>query len=128
YYSYKNKTEEDYLLGGRSMNPSAVGISLFATLLSTLSYLSYPAEMIKHGPLIFAGIFAFPFIYYVAGWWLIPRIMQIRVTSAYEILEQKLELSMSMLAFFMLLSQRNYWTTKVIYITVKIALLSVIPL
>lgn len=128
YYSYKNKTEEDYLLGGRSMNPSAIGISLFATLLSTLSYLSYPAEMIKHGPLIFAGIFAFPFIYYVAGWWLIPRIMQMRVTSAYEILEQKLGLSVRMLAVFMFLSLRFLWMATVIYMTVEIAILSVIPL
>src|SRR5690606_24150691 len=49
HYSRKNKTREDYLLGGRNMNPIAVGISLFATLLSTLSYLSYPGEMIQYG-------------------------------------------------------------------------------
>src|SRR5690606_18342548 len=47
YYSKKNLTKEDYLLGGRKMNSITVGISLFATLLITLSYLSYPGEMIK---------------------------------------------------------------------------------
>ncbi len=127
YYSRRNKTREDYLLGGRKMNPLAVGISLFATLLSTLSYLSYPGEMIKNGPVIFAGMFAFPFVYYVAGWWLIPRIMKMNVTSAYEILERKFGLSARMMATFMFLSLRFLWMATIIYVTVEIALFSVVP-
>ncbi len=82
FYSKRNKTSEDYLLGGRKMNSTAIGISLFATLLSTLTYLSHPGEMINHGPVIFMSVFAFPFIYFIAGWWLIPRIMAMNVTSA----------------------------------------------
>lgn len=127
YYSRKNKTREDYLLGGRKMNPVAVGISLFATLLSTLSYLSYPGEMIQNGPVIFAGMFAFPFVYYVAGWWLIPRIMKMNVTSAYEILERKFGLSARMMATFMFLSLRFLWMATIIYVTVEVALFSVVP-
>src|SRR5690606_18873816 len=103
YYSKQNKTEEDYLLGGRRMNPFAVGISLFAALVSTLSYLAYPGELIRHGPGIFVGMLAFPLIYYVAGWWLIPRIRQMNVTSAYEILERKLGLKVRMMATTMFL-------------------------
>jgi SSS family solute:Na+ symporter len=127
YYSQKNLTREDYLLGGRKMNPIAVGISLFATLLSTLSYLSYPGEMIQHGPVIFAGMFAFPFVYYAAGWWLIPRIMKMNVTSAYEILERKFGLSVRMMATFMFLTLRFLWMATIIYVTVEIALFSVVP-
>ncbi len=127
YYSRKNKTREDYLLGGRKMNPVAVGISLFATLLSTLSYLSYPGEMIQNGPVIFAGMFAFPFVYYVAGWWLIPKIMRMNVTSAYEILERKFGLPARMMATFMFLSLRFLWMATIIYVTVEIALFSVVP-
>ena len=56
FYSKQSKNKEDYLLGGRSMNPLMVGLSLFATLLSTLSYLAYPGEMIKNGPIFFFGI------------------------------------------------------------------------
>jgi SSS family solute:Na+ symporter len=127
YYSRKNVTREDYLLGGRKMNPIAVGISLFATLLSTLSYLSYPGEMIQHGPVIFAGMFAFPFVYYAAGWWLIPKIMEMNVTSAYEILERKFGLSVRMMATFMFLTLRFLWMATIIYVTVEIALFSVVP-
>lgn len=127
FFSRTNKTKDDYLLGGRNMNPTAVGISLFATLLSTLSYLTYPGEMIKHGPVIFAGMLSFPLIYYAAGWWLIPRIMNMKVTSAYEILEKKLGLSVRMLATFMFLSLRLLWMATIIYVTVDVALLSVVP-
>ena len=128
YYSRRNKTQEDYVLGGRKMNPTSVGISLFATLLSTLSYLSYPGEMIKHGPVIFSGMIAYPLIYYVAGWWLIPYIMKMKVTSAYEILEKKLGLSVRMLATFMFLSLRFLWMATIVYVTVDVALLSVIDI
>jgi len=127
YYSRKNKSREDYLLGGRKMNPIAVGISLFATLLSTLSYLSYPGEMIKNGPVIFAGLLALPLVYYVAGWWLVPRIMKLQVTSAYELLEKRFGLSVRMLATFMFLFLRFLWMATIIYVTIEIALFSVIP-
>ncbi|MDH3651898.1 MAG: sodium/solute symporter [Saprospiraceae bacterium] len=124
FYGRKNQTEEDYLLGGRKMNPTAIGISLFASLLSTISYLTYPGEMIKHGPLIFGGLLAFPLVYYIAGWWLIPRIMQMNVTSAYEILETKLGLRVRLFATFMFLSLRLLWMATIIYVTVDVALLS----
>ncbi|SKB97157.1 transporter, SSS family [Parapedobacter luteus] len=128
HYSTKNTTRDDYLLGGRRMNPVAVGISLFATLLSTLSYLSYPGEMIQHGPAIFAGMLAFPFVYYAAGWWLIPRIMQMNVTSAYEILEYKLGPSVRVMATFMFLTLRFLWMATIIYVTIDVALLTVVPI
>lgn len=126
FYSRRNKTKEDYLLGGREMNSTAVGISLFATLMSTLTYLTYPGEMILHGPLIFAGILAFPIVYYVVGWWLIPHFMKLNVTSAYEILEMRLGVSVRMLAIAMFLLLRLLWMATIIYVTVDVALFSVL--
>lgn len=128
YYSSKNKSAEDYLLGGRSMNPIAVGISLFATLLSTLSYLSYPGEMVKFGPVIFTGMLAFPFVYWAVGWWIIPKIMQVNVTSAYEILEIRLGLNVRMLAVIFFLSLRLLWMATIMYVTIDVALFSIVPI
>lgn len=128
YYSSKNKTAEDYLLGGRKMNPVAVGISLFATLLSTLSYLSYPGEMINYGPVIFTGMLAFPFVYYAVGWWIIPKIMKVNVTSAYEILERRFGLKVRMSAVVFFLCLRLLWMASIMYVTIDVALLSVVPI
>ena len=127
-YSKKNKTKEDYILGGGSMNPNTVGISLFATLMSALSYLTYPAEMIQNGPAIFAGVLSFPLVYFVVGWWLIPKIRQYNVTSAYEILEKILGIRVRMLATFMFLSLRLLWMATIIYATVDIAFVSVMQI
>ena len=124
-FSKKNKNEKDFLLGGGKMNPIAVGLSLFATLLSSLSYLSYPGEMIKYGPVIFSGVLAFPLIYYIVGWFLIPRFMKLKVTSAYEILEINLGVSIRLLATFLFLSLRFLWMGTIIFITVNTAIISI---
>jgi len=128
YYLRRNKNTEDYLLGGRKMNPVAVGISLFAGLLSTLSYLSYPGEMIKHGPVIFTGMLAFPFVYFVIGWWIMPKIMKLNVTSAHEILEMRFGLNVRMLAVLFFLLLRMFWMATIMYVTVNIALFSIVPI
>jgi hypothetical protein len=75
YYSRRTETTEDYLLGGRKMRWLTVGISLFASLLSTLSYLAIPGEMILYGPMYFCYALGYPLVAFVGGWLIIPRIM-----------------------------------------------------
>src|SRR5512136_645172 len=106
YYSRRTKTREDYLLGGRRMRPLEVGISLFAALLSTLSYLAWPGEMVKNGPMMFSALLAYPLIALVVGWLMIPYIMRLQVTSAYEILELKLSMAGRMAGSLMFLTLR----------------------
>jgi SSS family solute:Na+ symporter len=117
YYAKRNKTEEDYLLGGRQMKPTAVGISLFASLLSAISYLAYPGEMIKYGPILLSGMVAYPFIIFVVGRFLIPPFMRLPAASGYEILESRLGLSVRMLGAGLFLSLRLLWMAVIIYAT-----------
>ena len=72
YYKLRVQTGDDYLLGGRTMSPLMIGLSLFATLTSTLSYLAFPGEMIQNGPMMFAQLTAYPFVMLIVGWVLIP--------------------------------------------------------
>src|SRR5690606_755565 len=125
YYSRRSKSKEDYLLGGRKMNPFMVGLSLFATLLSTLSYLAYPGEMIKYGPMVIFGIMAFPVAYWIVGKFLIPRFMEMNVTSAYEILELKLGNMTRNLGTIFFLLLRFLWMSTIIYATVNTALIPI---
>ena len=126
YYSRKNKSADDFNLGGRNMNPVLVGLSLFATLMSTLSYLSYPGEMVQYGPVYFAGLASFPLVYYIGGWFLIPKFMKLKVTSAYEILEIKIGTGVRMMATFFFLSLRLLWMATIIYATVEMAIVPVL--
>ena len=119
YFSRQVITADDYLLGGRSMKPWAVGLSLFATLLSTISYLSWPGEIIMHGPMFLCGLLSYPFIAWAVGWWLIPYFMKLNVTSAYEILEIRLGLSVRLLGSIFFLSLRLLWMAVIIYATIS---------
>ena len=117
FYSRQNKTREDYLLGGRQMRPTSIGLSLFATLLSSISYLSWPGEMVKHGPVLFCTFLSYPFIVYVVGWFMIPYFMKLPVTSAYEILETRLGSKVRLLGAIFFLSLRLLWMAMIIYTT-----------
>jgi len=118
YYSRRTETADDYLLGGRRMSPFLIGLSLFATLTSTLSYLAYPGEIVKYGPMMMAQITAFPAVMVVVGWWLIPAIMrQHDFTSGYELLEARLGLSGRLLGASMFVVLRTIWMASILYAT-----------
>ena len=120
YYSRRQTSTEEYFLASRNMNPYIVGISMFATLLSTISYLGTPGEMIKHGPVILCGLLSVPFTYVVVGYLLIPHILRIRVTSAYEILERRLGVQVRLLGSVIFIMTRLVWMALLIYIAAKL--------
>ena len=109
YYSRKRATADEYFTGGRAMNPFLIGISLFATLLSTISYLSKPGEIVKNGPYILTAVVSIPIAFFVVGYWLIPVFMKFRLTSAYELLEKKLGISSRLLGASMFILLRLMW-------------------
>jgi SSS family transporter len=129
YYGNRVHGSDDYLLGGRTMHPAMVGLSLFATLYSTLSYLAVPGEVIKNGPMYFAQYAAAPFIVLLVGWLLIPRIMQQKdVTSGYELLEKRLGVTGRLLGAGMFLTLRTLWMSAILYATTSKVLVPLLGL
>lgn len=123
YYSRRTASSADYLLGGRSMKWYNLGISLFATMLSAVTYLALPGEMILYGPVFALGkVASYPLIAFVVGWWIIPRIMEYEATSAYEILERRLGLSVRLLGSVFFLLLRLLWMGLIVYATVAMVL------
>ena len=122
FYSRQNQTADDFLLGGRTMSPVAVGLSLFATLVSTLSYLGNPGEMIAHGPMMTTQIMAHPLIFLIVGYGLIPLLMRQPVTSAYEILEARLGTSIRLAGAAVFLLLRLGWMATILYATSRVVL------
>ncbi len=116
-FSRREESEEDYFLGGRSMSPFLIGISLFASLLSTVSYLAYPGEIIQHGPAYLTGILSVPFAYFIVGYWIIPVYMKQRVTSAYELLEERLGLEARVGGAILFVVLRLVWMALLIYLS-----------
>ncbi|MCC6681381.1 MAG: sodium/solute symporter [Phycisphaeraceae bacterium] len=123
HYSRKMHNSREYLLGGRTMQPWSVGLSMFATLFSTITYLLLPGEMVLKGPVFLASIISYPIVFVVVGWLFIPTFMRLNSASGYELLEIRLGPSVRMLGVLFFLSLRLLWMSVIVYTTVQIVLI-----
>jgi SSS family solute:Na+ symporter len=128
YFARQNKSADDYLLGGRRMSPIALGLSLFATLVSTLSYLATPGEMVAHGPMMITQVAAHPLIFVIVGYGLIPLLMRQPVTSAYELLESRLGTSIRLAGAGVFLLLRFGWMATILFATSEVVLVPLLGL
>jgi SSS family solute:Na+ symporter len=119
YFSRRQNTMSEYFVGSGAMNPFLIGVSLFATLLSTITYLSIPGEVAGKGPMYITTLLALPFVFLVVAFVLLPVYMRHRVTSAYELLEAKLGLSVRLLGVAQFLALRLVWMSLLIYLMAK---------
>jgi solute:Na+ symporter, SSS family len=119
YYSRRQKSTEEYFVGSGNMNPILIGVSLFATLLSTISYLSMPGEALGKGPVFMMSLLMLPVVFAIVGYFVLPLYMKQKVTSAYELLEENLGLSVRMLGAGMFIVLRLVWMALLIYLTAK---------
>lgn len=88
--SRRQKSDEEYFLGGRRMPWFAVGLSVIASLLSSLTYLSEPGEVWNAGITnIFGKLLAIPLEMVIVWTFCLPFMMRFRYTSAYEYLDQR---------------------------------------
>jgi SSS family solute:Na+ symporter len=119
YFSRRQTSTKEYFVGSGHMNPFFIGVSLFATLLSTISYLSMPGEVLGKGPAFLAIWLSFPFAYLVVAYILLPVYMRQRVTSAYELLEKKLGLSIRLLGATLFVLLRLVWMSLLLYLAAE---------
>jgi len=114
--SRRQKDTEDFFLGGRKMPWMAVGLSLLATLMSSISYMGVPGEMIKNGVAMFAQYMALPFSMTVVLFVWMPFFMRLRFTSAYEFLEVRFDSKVRTIGSLLFLFLRLGWMSMVMYV------------
>ena len=119
YFGRRQQSRQEYFVGSGQMNPLLIGVSLFATLLSTISYLSIPGEAAGKGPINMTAMLALPLVYLTVGYLLLPVYMRQKVTSAYELLEDRLGLGIRLLGASMFLLLRLVWMSLLIYVAAK---------
>lgn len=116
YCGRRQQSTDEYFTGGGRMNPLLIGISMFATLFSTISYLATPGEVLNHGPIVaLMGLLAIPIYYYVVCYLLAPTYMQHRAASAYALLETRLGLGARTTGALMFIMLRLMWMSTLIY-------------
>lgn len=94
----RNASTEDFFLGGRDLPSWAVGISLIASLLSTITYLGMPGEMFRTGIGFLTRQVGLPLVLLVVWFLWIPFFMRLNLTSAYEYLERRFNYQTRVLA------------------------------
>lgn len=114
--SRRQKTTEDFFLGGRMMPWMAVGLSLLATLMSSITYMGMPGEMIANGITMFAQYLALPFSMSVVLFVWVPFFMRLKITSAYEYLERRFDYRVRLLGGLLFLLLRLGWMSVVMYV------------
>ena len=116
WFGHKQKDTEDYFVGGRRMPWLAVGLSILATLFSTISYLGSPGEVIKHGIGFFLGYLAIPLNFLVVMYLWVPFFMRLKLTSAYEYLEQRFSYPVRAIGATLFILLRLGWMSMVIFV------------
>ncbi|MEW5978967.1 MAG: sodium/solute symporter [Acidobacteriota bacterium] len=115
YFSGRQTSREEYLLGDRNMHWLLVGGSVMATMLSTLTFLSMPGEMIRYGVAYFSGLVVIPLIVPVVNRVLIPTLRSLPITSAYEYLEKRFDVRFRSLASSVFVFRTLLWMGLIIY-------------
>ncbi|MBT4307579.1 MAG: sodium/solute symporter [Candidatus Marinimicrobia bacterium] len=89
YFSKKNISTEEYFVGGRSFSGWVVGLSLVGTSISSVTFLSYPADAYKTTWIRFITTWSMPLGVLIAAYYFLPFFRRNNVTSAYEYLEHR---------------------------------------
>lgn len=115
YFARRQDSREEYLLGGRRIHWLLAAGSVVATLVSTLTYLAVPGEMIRYGLAYFTGLLGLPLAIPVVTRILLPRLMALGATSMYEYLERRYSPAMRTLAASVFTLRTLVWMGLIIY-------------
>ena len=89
WFMRKGKTTEDFFLGGRRLPWWAVGLSIFGTQLSAITFMAIPARAFMTDWTWLVGNFTILVMAPVIAWVFLPFFRRVPITSAYEYLESR---------------------------------------
>ncbi len=117
YFMQKEQSANDFFTGGGRIPWWAAGISIFATMLSAITFMAIPAKVYatdwKYFPMaITILIMAFPVVKYY-----LPFFRRLNVTTAYEYLERRFNYSTRFIASFLF----------IVFMTARMALVLFLP-
>lgn len=89
YFAKKNKNTDDFFRGGMHIPWWAAGCSIFATMLSSLTFTGIPSKAYAQDWVYAVGNMMIPVVAFVAVFVALPFYRRIDATSAYEYLEKR---------------------------------------
>ncbi|MCE9533320.1 MAG: sodium/solute symporter [Planctomycetes bacterium] len=118
WFSRKTKNNEDYFVGNRHMPWLAVGLSLFASAFSSLSFVGIPTSAAYGDYHFFLAILFIPFaVVPIVGWVFVPVYQRLRLTSAYEYLERRFNRKVRLAGSLLYSGYTIGWMGSIVYAT-----------
>ena len=115
FFRSSNHSEKDYFLAGRSVHWIPVGISVMVTAFSTLNFVAVTAEVFSFGLYVLLAVPMFFFVYFPVSRIFVPKYRELRVTSAYELLEHKFDRKVRVAASSMFIIWKMIWMSVSLY-------------
>ncbi len=98
YFARKNSDTDDYFRGGQNIPWWAAGCSIYATMLSSLTYLALPALVYQTDWLLYIGILTVLMVAPIIVHLIMPFFRNIDATSAYEYLSKRFNMPVRLFA------------------------------
>jgi len=97
YFSRREKSTDDFFLGGKRVPWWAAGLSIFGTQLSAITFMAIPALVYRTNWVYFLGNMMIVAIAPLVVWVYLPFYRRLNVTSAYEYLERRFNVAVRLL-------------------------------
>ena len=98
WFARRNRTADDYFRGGGKLPWWAVSLSIYATMFSSITFLSVPAMVYHTDMRYFSLSFGIVLLAPVVVKWYLPFFRRLNLTSAYEYLEVRFNLTCRLFA------------------------------
>ena len=92
-----------------------MGLSLLASIISTITYLSHPGEIIKHGLGANSQLLSYPVVFVLVGYLVVPFLMKLKISSAYECLERQYDLPTRLFGASIFVLIRLAWMGTIVF-------------
>ncbi|MBN2581261.1 MAG: sodium/solute symporter [Pirellulales bacterium] len=115
FFMFRQRNTTDYFLGGRKTPWFAAAISLFCSLFSAVSFLSVPGESYQHGLVLFPRYALFLAAVPVAVVLFVRFFRRLELTTAYEYLERRFNVTVRIIASFLFLTLRCFYVGVILY-------------
>ena len=102
-----NDSSDDFLAGNRNLPWWTIGLSIMATQASAITFLSTPGQGFADGMQFVQFYFGMPIAMVFLAYFVLPIYYKLRVTTAYEYLEERFDLRMRSLTAVLFLVQRG---------------------
>ncbi len=89
YFARGQKSSDKYFAGGKNFPSWVIGISIFATLISSVTFLAYPAAAYKSNWILLVQGLMVPIVLVGMIWFIVPLFRKVIRLSTYEYFERR---------------------------------------